>query len=132
MKIFIEAHGYWGNKVNFVDNNDVFVGYDLSQCCCEHADWFISDAIAEYLPEELNQPDSLEGYNFDTEFFEELNELKREDSDWNALDMGAVAVFRLTNGKEEKYLHLFNCHNGYYGHGFEVKHGGQKVQSGVL
>lgn len=132
MKILTEADGYWENKVNFVDDNDVFVGYDLSQCCCEHADWFIGDDLAKYLPEELNQPNSLDGYNFDKEYFEELSYLTRKDEDWNTLDAGSVAVFKLTNGKDEKFLHLFNCHNGYYGHGFEVKHGGEVVNEGYL
>lgn len=26
-----------GCKVNFIDENDVFVGYDLDHQCCEHA-----------------------------------------------------------------------------------------------
>ena len=31
------------DKVNFVDENNVFVGYDLLQDCCEDANWFIAD-----------------------------------------------------------------------------------------
>lgn len=40
MKIF-ERDG----KINFVDENNVLLGYDMSQDCCEHADWFILDTI---------------------------------------------------------------------------------------
>ena len=31
-------------SVNFVDENNTLIGYDMSQCCCEDADWFISEA----------------------------------------------------------------------------------------
>ena len=42
MKIFNKT-GNWENKVNFVDENNVVLGYDMEQCCCEDAGWFISD-----------------------------------------------------------------------------------------
>lgn len=132
MKAFREQNGYWEDKVNFVDDNDVFVGYDMGQCCCEHADWFIEDEIAETMPIELNQPDELKGFNFDKEFFEERNHLQANDMDYNELDEGGMAVFKLQKGKKVKYLHLFNCHNGYYGHGFEVNHNGEIVKEGGL
>ena len=48
MKIFEGKESSWSDKVNFVDGNDVFVGYDLGQCCCENADWFISEKITPY------------------------------------------------------------------------------------
>jgi hypothetical protein len=133
MKVFTEQNGYWESKVNFIDDNDVFIGYNMAQCCCEHADWFVANKIAKVKPSKLNQPDELKGYNFDIEFFEELDYLAYEDcNSYNALDEGGVAVFKITKGNNEKYLHLFNCHNGYYGHGFEVKHGGEIVNDGVL
>lgn len=30
-------------KINFVDENNVFLGYSMGQDCCEYAEWFISD-----------------------------------------------------------------------------------------
>lgn len=120
MKVF-ETNEKWAEKVNFVDENNVFVGYDMGRECCEHADWFISDEIANKLPKDLNQPTNLDGYFFDKDFFESIEELKEDRYDYNVLDCGGCVVFRLTNGKDAKYLHLFNCHNGYYGHGFEMK-----------
>ena len=46
MKIFnkLEKNG-WGRKVNFVDENNVVLGYDMSQDCCERAGWFIAEYI---------------------------------------------------------------------------------------
>jgi len=33
---------------------------------------------------------------------------------------------------ETRYIHLYNFHNGYYSHGFELNVGGQIVQDGIL
>lgn len=41
MKIFNEQRGrFWSGRWNFVDDNDVFVGYDSEQDCCEHASYY--------------------------------------------------------------------------------------------
>lgn len=128
MKIFEKDTSSWDAKVNFVDDNDVFVGYDMGQSCCEHAGWFIADNVqpyaysGEYVSE---APSNLDAYSFDKDFFEEI-----ASSD---LDEGGQVAFRLVAaGQKDLYLHLFNCHNGYYGHGFDVQHSGEVVKSGVL
>lgn len=128
MKIFKGNESSWQEKVNFVDDNDVFVGYDIGQDCCEHADWVILPVITPYdyktFDRKEEAPD-VEAYIFDKEFFKEV-----ESDD---LDSGGMVVFRLiAENKPDLYLHLFNCHNGYYGHGFEVKHGGETVREGSL
>lgn len=107
-------------KVNFVDTNNVFVGYDLSQDCCEQADWFLSGNIEEGIPENIMKSDFLDGYVFDTEFFKEISGSDFEE--------GGMVVFKLVNIHQEKYLHLFNCHNGYYAHGFEMKINDKKIR----
>jgi len=133
MKIFdSKEHDFWCKKVNFADDKNVMIGYDMSQHCCENADWFIADKVADVMPETLSQERDLEGYIFDKEFFKEITYIYSEGSDWNALYEGKMVVFRLINGDKEKFLHLFNCHNGYYGHGFEMKIGEDKVQEGSL
>jgi hypothetical protein len=102
-------------KHNFVDLNNVFVGYDSGQDCCENADWFIAEAV-DVDPDicaSLNQPQELEGFIFDPTFFVEASP--------ESLDAGGVVIFRLVNSEgRAKYLHLFNSHNGYYRHGFEM------------
>ena len=114
-----------GGKINFIDENNVFVGYDIEQSCCEHADWFIS----------MKEPNKIEdfkdldfdNYVFDKTFFKE-NPLHKDD-----VDDGGSVLFRLvdhTGG--EAFLCLFNSHNGYYGHGFELKIGGQSIKEGLL
>jgi hypothetical protein len=128
MKIFEGKDSSWGEKINFVDNNDVFVGYDMGQCCCEGADWFIADTITPYSydsDDDSKEVPDVEAYVFDKDFFQEV-----ESGD---LDDGGMVAFKLiAENKPNLYLHLFNCHNGYYGHGFEVKHGGETVLNGCL
>ena len=106
----------WESKVNFVDENGVYVGYDLAQDCCEDTGWFISkscDEIYEYSKSlGLDKP-VVDGYNFDINFFKDI-----ESKD---LDEGGQVCFRLTHkDKPELFLHLYNSHNGYYSHGFET------------
>lgn len=126
MKIF-ESEESFISKVNFVDENNVLVGYDMDQNCCEDAGWFIAEKITPYYYdwEKLVVTRNLEEYNFDKNFFQNV-----ESDD---LDEGGMVVFRLVaNGKPDLYLHIFNAHNGYYGHGFEVKHSGEIVRSDFL
>jgi hypothetical protein len=43
-----------------------------------------------------------------------------------------MVIFRITDGAAEKFVHLFNCHNGYYGHGFGFKVGDTMIREGGL
>ena len=63
MKIFITEDG---DKVNFIDENNVILGYDLTQDCCEQASWFIADNECEASPESgLEKKQDLTGWFFD-------------------------------------------------------------------
>jgi len=130
-------------KVNFVDSNNVFVGYGLGQDCCEYADWFIDTKIHDRVvtsifDENLVDYDELKlkthkerrdlkGFVFDKDFYRII---ESKDNDCG-LDAGGMAVFRIVKGEAEKFIHIFNCHNGYYAHGFEF---GEKhiIQDGSL
>tara|TARA_R110000764_G_scaffold57488_2_gene125125 strand:+ start:1033 stop:1419 length:387 start_codon:yes stop_codon:yes gene_type:complete len=128
MEIFEKKTDEWSHKVNFVDDENTFVGYDLGQDCCEHAGWFISEKIEPYDwkvdYEEMKAP-AVADYIFNKTFFQEV-----ESSD---LDDGCMVAFKLqAKNKPDLYLHLFNCHNGYYSHGFIVKHNGAIVKDDRL
>lgn len=113
MRVF-ETHK--GNKVNFVDDNNVLVGYDLTQNCCEDAGWFIRDSVMDSIPIE-EQKISLNNYIFSGKYYEFFGEVEEFELCW-------MIIFGLVNPEDEKvYLHLYNCHNGYYTHGFEAKIG---------
>jgi len=89
MKIFSKD-----GKINFVDKNNVFLGYDMNQDCCEDANWFISDT-----PKEFSQSndcnEDLEKYIFDTSFFKEV--VNRDH-----FDSGGMVIFRIVNEESNK------------------------------
>lgn len=122
MKIFTKESG-WSEKVNFVDENNVLVGYSMAQHCCEQADWFISDRIEKEIKDKKEF--DLTNYKFDINFFVESSE-----GEYDELN---IAIFRLINNKGSTlFLHLFNCHNGYYSHGFEFKNNNEIIKEGSL
>lgn len=127
MMIFENENSSWSDKVNFVDGNDVFVGYDLGQKCCENAGYFLADNISSEIQDMagFGHPDT-DDYLFDKDFFQNVS------SD-DLVNVNMV-VFRLFNkGKPDLFLHLYNVsNNGYYAHGFEVKHNGVTVKSDSL
>ena len=131
IRIFTSAEGQYGTKVNFVDDNNVFVGYDMGQDCCEYADWFISDVATDKIHSELYQPSVLCGFVFDKSYFREI-EHKKPESPNHYLKKGKMIVFRLVSSDGEMFLHLFNCHNGYYSHGFEMRHDQDALRTGGL
>lgn len=122
MKIFDKKEdAHWSDKVNFVDKNNVLVGYDMSSCCCEHFGWFLSEKeeveINDENGEEIESTKKydLEEYCFNTDYFCLIE-------GGEVLDSGGMAIFKLwAEGKPNLYLHLFNIQNGYYGHGFTSK-----------
>lgn len=125
MRVFEEDNGSFRERVNFVDENNVYVGYDMSQCCCEHAGYFFTlkapDSATSMDPVDGDDPliksmglackERLERYRFNVDYCVQL-----EDGD---CDNGGNAIFKLeAEGLPDLYLVLFNVHNGYYGHGF--------------
>ena len=112
MKIFDQAPPR-PTKVNFADENNVILGYDMEQDCCEEAGWFIDSLPHATLPDEPpKQTPDVSGYRFDTSFFSEVADAK-------TLDQGGMAIFRIVNSSGDRlYIHLYNAHNGYYCHGF--------------
>ena len=122
------------SKVNIVDDTNVFVGYDTSQHCCETADyWFFEQEPKGgiYKPAETQNDHLIEGYPyvFDISYFKE----QKYD---NYGEIENTAIFRLIDDKNEfpdVYLVLYNCHNGYYSHGFEFGKGERtKIKTGFL
>ena len=113
-------------KINFVDENDVFVGFDYQSCCCEHFDWFYSKEVPKVLdiegPDEFHDNFDPKGWVFDTSFCKEVS--GGYEDNW--------VTFRLVKGKEEVFLVLYNCHNGYYAHGYTMILKGTNLYSSYL
>lgn len=118
-------------KINFVDDNNVLVGFDSYQSCCENFGWFISEIATINKPEgDSIVPTDLDNFIFNTGYFAEfkVNEYS---------DVENCVIFKLKT-KEDSwknknyYLHLFNSHNGYYSHGFAFENGNEIIKSGSL
>ena len=136
MKIF-ERDG----KVNFVDDNNVFVGFDYEKHCCENFGWCLTREFPEKLQEGENGIDPA-GFQFDTAYFEQRfpmtdwevssETILKNESERDLYEYGGAAIFRLTKDKEEIFLLLWNDHNGFYAHGFEMKSGDEKLRGDWL
>jgi hypothetical protein len=126
MKIFDNSEP-WTSKTNFVDENNVYLGYDMHQSCCENANWFISDTVCEKPMDRNHDEGDLSAWVFDTSYFKQI-----VSDDEYLFDGGGMVAFRIVNGEKEKFIHLYNVHNGYYGHGFDFKVNDQTIQSDTL
>ena len=126
--------GFHSTKVNFVDEKNLMVGFDFASSCCEDFGWLISEDLAPPAEsvaglessaptEHINK--ELVGWEFDPKFYLALTcDKKYEESHY--------AVFRMFNKNQNRYLHLYNKHNGYYSHGFEFTDGEKIIQQGSL
>lgn len=104
-------------KTNFVDENNMLVGFDTYQSCCEHFGWFLSSVKDDTEGSSTNlQPEDVEAYCF-------VDEEPTTTPDPETYDEGGKVEFRLTNGSSYAWLTLYNHHNGYYSHGFTFKKG---------
>lgn len=120
-------------KINFVDKQNCFVGFDLQHQCSESFGWFISDVA--YSPKIINEkrfPDEVVGslpeeiVDFGDWIFVPTYVFYSEESpsygDRSDISQGGMLRFKLEKpvGRGEKYLHIFNFHLGYYAHGFKI------------
>ena len=122
----------WDKKVNFVDTNNVLVGYDTYQCCCEDADWYITDKVSPYGTRSVVESYDLDGYVFDPSFCVKGSEVFGE-SNMGELGEGDQVFFAMVHPEKEKlFLCLYNSRNGYYSHGFEMASGANVITSGSL
>lgn len=109
IKIF-NAETKWPTKVNFVDERNVMLGFDLEDQCCETVGWFLSDTIIDRVQDTPGIKEIPE-YYFDTLFYKEF---------YGKDGWTSFVVFRMLHESREKelFLHLYNT-NAMYSHGFE-------------
>ena len=128
MKIFNTNVDHYSEKVNFVDDNNVLVGFDMDGQCCESFGWALTRQLSmKKIPERGANGIDPYGYNFDTSFH------TRECVEPNGCEETMVATFKLKkDGEKSIYLRLWNCHNGYYAHGFDMCQGETTLYQGDL
>jgi hypothetical protein len=116
-------------KINFIDSNNVVLGYDMNQSCCEDADYLFTDNSKEaedavvYNLDNRESPDQSD-FVFDVDYIEEI--------DNGSLDSGGMVAFKMVAEGKEMFVVLYNCHNGYYGHGFNMELGDKTLHEGTL
>lgn len=126
-----------GDKYNFVDENNVVVGYDAEQNCCENAGfyfvkgvepkcWTNAEINADWCPNE----EELKPYRFDPGFYKDLD-IDSTDPDKDT-ETSAVMFRCVADGLPDLFLVLHNTHNGYYSHGFTMCVGGVATHDGSL
>jgi hypothetical protein len=114
-------------KINFVDDNNVFVGYDMNENCCEKFGYMLNKKIPTNMnifESDLEESD-LEEFNFANKFIRDLPHPEYYEE-------GGAKCFRLEKNNEEAYLTIYNYHNGYYSHGFEFSYDGKIIEEGRL
>ncbi len=111
-------------KINFVDENNVFVGYDDGQRCCEVFGYVFTREDPETIMTSLYNIKDAEFdhsvYRFDPDFYRNCDE---------------CVYFKLQhidNPDDVIYLSLYNYHNGYYSHGFSFSVDGVVKQNGGI
>lgn len=122
-------------RVNFVDQNNIFVGFEVGTQCFETYGWAIlnecyPDSYVMYFIEDQGlgskflqkAPEDIEDYDFEKGFFD-------IGSDYMISEDQDIIVFSLYNRKkmERLFLHLFNFHDGYSTHELETNITGESV-----
>lgn len=118
-------------KMNWVDSNNVFVGFDDEGSCCEvwGAGFYSSlNKKAKKLDVDLSVDNN---WVFDTSFY-----MKDMDKKFtmriDGYEEADRAAFRLIDGNKEMFLVIWNEHNGYYCHGFEFCNGDTVIVTGSI
>lgn len=114
-------------RMNWVDSNNVFVGFSDEGSCCEvwGGDFYDSlGANARRLNVDLSVDNN---WVFDTSFYD-----ANADIIIDGHSDAMCAAFRLVDGDREMFLVLWNDHNGYYAHGFDFCNGDTIIVEGSL
>jgi len=131
MKCFETKTQYGSEKVNFIDERNVCVGYEMAQQCCEDFGWFVSQHLQSRIGDNPQSEDrEWPGFIFDvTRGVVDMRQTPDE------YDYAGIVAFRLIKGdhdEEEMWLHLYNLHNGYYSHGYDFSRDGETISEGVI
>lgn len=118
-----------GDKFNWVDDNNVLLGFDNSLQCCENFGHLYHTSLEDPTSTVSLTDAELDKFNFDPSFracglFSYLKDL----------DYPNTFTVRLNNKEADSfiYLTLYNSHNGYYTHGFSFDKGKTTLHRGEL
>lgn len=114
----------WNKKINYVDSNNVLIGFDSTTSCCEDFGWYITNTKPATTLDESAQiqytEELLKDYVFDKNSFEVIDAGKESYADSG----GGIVITCIADGKPNLYMVFYNHHNGYYSHGFTMTDNG--------
>lgn len=112
-------------NVNFVDSNNVLVGYDMNRDCCEEFGYYFTKDVPKGRSEsgdnnddKIIEPD-ISNFNFDT-------------TTGVVEDLDSCVYFKLDDGTNTIYLVFYNYHNGYYAHGWDFVIDEDNLEKGTI
>ena len=128
MKAFTQKESF-SMRFNLVDENNVILGYDMYQDCCEHATIEIKrDDVVIALIEDCEIQNDIT--------IDELNEIIKEyvfsvdkyrTYECNISETSTATFMAYDKDDNHIDIVLSNCHNGYYAHEFNFTDSNGKV-----
>lgn len=114
-------------KVNFIDEFNNLIGFDMDSQCCENFGWYVEGT--DLSGGKGGGTFILDKYHFNTR---SLQLLKKEDDEGGEVTIELTGVDRscgyfYPQRLPTLVLHLYNNQNGYYGHGFELSIDDEKM-----
>jgi hypothetical protein len=110
-------------RTNFVDENNVVLGWESASICCENHHWAVRTAMTDGQVVVQSQHGNeevivdLDGWVFDPTFVK--HERWSQEDDVNST---YVVWFKIVNKEGvENFILLQNTQNGYYSHGFKLE-----------
>jgi hypothetical protein len=107
----MKAFDYDG-RINYVDENNLLVGFDMQRDCCEE----FGHGVFYTLPKDPIKEKPEVGIDLTPYRF--VNEAPKV-IDFSGDEGGARAFKIVAEELPDAYVVIWNCHNGYYSHGFE-------------
>lgn len=133
MKIYICGKDDYSRSINFIEDENTFVGYGYGQNCCEDFGWRLAEESSpactfdgshnDHSKNEDGLQNEYPGYKFDKSF--DIVEVQDESG-------GEVRFRLIKHGAPNLILTLYNYHNGYYSHGFSFTVDGKAKTTGSL
>jgi hypothetical protein len=119
----------YARRFNVIDENNVLVGFSMGSSCCESFGHFFTPTLPAAVDSDTASTSDAKfdhgAYVFDPSFKRDLPTYEHDDG-------GAVAFRLVSKDGGEMFLVLYNHHNGYYSHGFDMKQGETVLYEGAV
>lgn len=130
-------------RVNFVDHNNLAVGYETESLCCEIAGWAFCKTIIsnheDFVKFKLQKDNKIDDKLLAESIFKDVppvicsseweDDYRMAELDLSCHIYGDFVNFTIINENtgQEFYLVLYNLSNGYYSHNFTSFAGNGKI-----